>query len=191
MNFGKRRSVELTLLFVGAIFGLCVCACILLIPAALQPPPEVRESFLLFDGVCNLCDGFVNFVADHDPDRLIKFGAIQRHRDLMVAHGAGRFAEGGSEALTTVVLIQGGQVYTQSSAALRTLALLEAPWNSASALYGIPGPVRNLGYSLVARYRYLLFGRSHTCRPPTEAFKARFIEHRTEQKPSFHAFGTN
>ena len=44
------------------------------VPAMLQPPPGV-ESWLMFDGVCILCDAFVHFVADNDSRRLVKFGA--------------------------------------------------------------------------------------------------------------------
>ena len=53
-------------------------------------PPEVFHTARAcrFDGVCNLCDGFVNFVADHDSDRLVKFGAQQKHMELLKRAGA-------------------------------------------------------------------------------------------------------
>ena len=146
-------------------------------PTALEPKSPQSESWLFFDGVCNLCDGFVNFVADHDARRRVKFGALQRHRDLLVHHGAGRYAEGGEEELSTLVLIQDGEVYVRSSAALRVLALLDGPASALASLYVLPAPVRDLGYKLVARYRYDVFGRAETCRVPTGDFKSRFLEY--------------
>ena len=76
------------------------------VPAALRPEPGV-DTVLFFDGVCNLCDGFVNFVADHDSSRRVRFGAIQRHADALHRAGAGRYAEGGAEALSTLVVVAG------------------------------------------------------------------------------------
>ena len=146
-------------------------------PTALQPKSPDSRSMLFFDGVCNLCDGFVNFVADHDARRRVQFGALHRHRDLLVHHGAGRYAEGGEEALSTLVLVQDGDVYVRSAAALRVLAMVDGPWSGLAALYALPAPVRDLGYKLVARYRYAVFGRSETCRVPSGDFKSRFIEY--------------
>ena len=97
------------------------------VPAALRPEPGV-DTVLFFDGVCNLCDGFVNFVADHDSSRRVRFGAIQRHADALHRAGAGRYAEGGAEALSTLVVIQDDAFYLRSDAALRVIALLDAPF---------------------------------------------------------------
>merc|ERR1711968_339969 len=105
----------------------CVIQAAMYIPTMLYPPPE-KQSMLFFDGVCNLCDGFVNLVADNDSDQRVIFGAIQKHKELLHSLGAGKYAEGGSEALTTMILIQGDQVHVRSTAALRTLALLDQPW---------------------------------------------------------------
>ncbi len=54
-------------------------------------PSEGVETWLFFDGVCNLCDGFVNFVHMSDSRGRVRFGAIQKHKDLLVKHGAGRY----------------------------------------------------------------------------------------------------
>ncbi|CAE8598526.1 unnamed protein product, partial [Polarella glacialis] len=76
------------------------------VPEQLKPAPEV-ETWLFFDGVCNLCDGFVNFVYQGDSTGRIRFGALQKHKELLERLGVGRYAEGGEEAMTTVVVIQG------------------------------------------------------------------------------------
>lgn len=131
-----------------------------IIPSALVPSSEVMESYLLFDGVCNLCDGFINFVADHDSDRNVKFGAQQKHQELLTRIGA-------PTDLSTVVLIQGDRFYTHSSAALRTVALMDWPWRALATFYIVPAPVRDYAYRLVAKHRYSVFGKAESCRAPS------------------------
>ena len=93
-----------TLLSVLTAVGLAAYA----VPLYLQPPPGV-ESWLMFDGVCNLCDGFVNFVADGDSQRRVRFGAQQKHMELLERVGA-------PTDLSTLVLIQGASAWQLSPA---------------------------------------------------------------------------
>ena len=132
-------------------------------------------SFTQFDGVCNLCDGFVNFVADHDAEMRVKVGAQQKHEDLLKRVGA-------PLDLSTVVLIQGDVFYTKSTAALRTLALMDQPFNAMSGLMLIPEALRDIGYDLVAKYRYAVFGKVDECRKPSGDFRKRFIDYRPEEE---------
>jgi predicted DCC family thiol-disulfide oxidoreductase YuxK len=132
--------------------------------------------------------GFVNFIAENDSRQRIKFGAIQRHGSNLRALGAGRFAEGGSEALSTVVLAQGSTIYTKSSAAARALAMLDRPvCYVAGLIYIIPAPLRDVGYRIVAANRYRIFGRSETCRAPSPSFEQRFLEYEGTSTPKFLA----
>eukprot|EP00040_Diaphanoeca_grandis_P043790 m.10262 g.10262 ORF g.10262 m.10262 type:complete len:183 (+) comp8214_c0_seq1:208-756(+) len=144
-------------------------------PQTLQPTSE-HDSILFFDGVCNLCDGAVNFVADNDSKERVRFGAIQKNKDRLIHFGAGKYAEGGEEELSTVVLIQDGQVYTHSTAVFRVVALLDHPLHFLSVLSLIPESVRDFGYSVVAKHRYAVFGSVDSCRAPSDAFKSRFID---------------
>ena len=125
--------------------------------------------------MCNLCDGFVNFVADHDAEMRVKFGAQQKHEELLKRVGA-------PLDLSTVVLIQGDVFYTKSTAALRTLALMDWPWSMLSAAYVLPQPLRDFGYDTVAKYRYAVFGKVESCRVPTGDFRKRFIDYRPEEE---------
>lgn len=145
-----------------------------LVPPTLLPPPNT-ESWLMFDGVCNLCDGFVNLVADNDSERRVKFGAQQKHEELLRRVGA-------PVDLSTVVLIQGDTFYTKSTAALRTMALMDWPWSAVAAAHALPQPLRDFGYDLVAKYRYKVFGKVESCRVPTGDFKKRFIDYRPEEE---------
>ena len=169
----------------SALMVLFFACAIGMMPTLVQPGPKT-QNWLLFDGVCNLCDGFVNLVADHDSRDRIKFGALQKHKDLLIKHGAGQYAEGGAEELSTVVFVQGDQVHVRSTAALRVLAMLDFPYNSLAVFLLLPTPVRDWAYKLVAQYRYVVFGKTDSCRAPTERFKQRFIEY--QPKPGATKF---
>ena len=152
-------------LVVMGILNVGISVAILKVPPLLQPPPNV-ESWLMFDGVCNLCDGFINFVADGDSQHRVKFGAQQKHEDLLTRVGA-------PVDLSTVVLIQGDKFYTKSTAALRTLALMDWPYSALAAFHALPQPLRDFGYDMVAKYRYKVFGKVEACRVPTGDFRKR------------------
>ena len=152
------------------LFGIAAAlvAAVAVVPWYLQPPDTV-ESWLMFDGVCNLCNGFINFVADGDSQRRVKFGAQQKHMELLERVGA-------PTDLSTLVLIQGPNYYVYSGSALRTLALMDWPWKALSAAAIVPWPLRDFVYKLVAASRYTVFGKSDECRAPSGDFAARFID---------------
>lgn len=127
---------------------------------------------ILFDGVCNLCNGFVQFVIARDPSGRFKFGTLQSEaaRHLMAsANAAGGRAD-------SVVLLEDGRVWTQSSAALRILRRLTFPWPLAYAFVLTPRPMRDWIYGIVAHNRYRWFGRRDVCLVPTPELQGRFID---------------
>ena len=131
-----------------------------------------QHALILFDGVCNLCNGFVNFVIDHDPEGYFHFGALQSEAagSYLAAHDVP------SDSLDSVVLIEDGQAYTRSTAALRVLWHLDGAWSLLYAFILIPKPLRDWVYDRIANVRYDWFGKRDQCRMPTPDLKARFIE---------------
>jgi len=131
-------------------------------PAATGANSALRRS--------NLCDGFVNFVADGDSARRVRFGAQQRHLELLARIGA-------PTDFSTLVLIQGDQFYLYSSAALRTMAVMDWPWRVLCVFTLVPSPIRDTVYRFVAKHRYQVFGKTEMCRIPTGEFRKRFLEY--------------
>ena len=128
------------------------------------------KSLILFDGVCNLCNGWVNFVIDRDPDGRFIFGALQSDeaRDyLSLANDR--------EALDSIVLIDAEGVFVRSSAVLRISEGLNGAWPMLRTFRIVPGPLRDAIYDLIARHRYSWFGRRETCRVPTPELSTRFL----------------
>ncbi|HYJ89952.1 MAG TPA: DCC1-like thiol-disulfide oxidoreductase family protein, partial [Pyrinomonadaceae bacterium] len=77
--------------------------------------------------------------------------------------------------IDSVILIENDKAYTHSTAALKILRRLGAPWSWLYAFVIVPKPIRDWAYRLFARYRYRLFGRKDQCMLPTPEVRARFL----------------
>lgn len=134
-------------------------------------PASDHGAVILFDGVCNLCNAWVNFVIDCDQAETFSFGAQQSAGGqalLGALHLEGRDLAG-------IVLVAGGRAYTDSTAILEICARLPPPWTYLALLRLIPRPVRDAGYRWIARHRHKWFGWSATCRVPTPKLQRRFL----------------
>ncbi len=127
---------------------------------------------LLFDGVCNLCNRWVNFVIGRDPEGRIMFAPLQSDAagKLLDEHGLD------PDAMDTVVLIDGGRAYERSEAALRIAVYLKGPVRLLRIGRILPKKLRDALYDLVARRRYRWFGKRKECRMPEPGIKDRFLE---------------
>ncbi|NNE69463.1 MAG: thiol-disulfide oxidoreductase DCC family protein [Rhodothermales bacterium] len=126
---------------------------------------------ILFDGVCNLCNASVNFVLDRDPGTF-RFGSLQS------PEGQALMAEVGysDERMGSIVLVEGGNVLTESDAVLRIAGRLQGPARLLRLFRVVPRWIRDPVYRLVSRNRYRWFGRRDVCRIPTPDLKDRFID---------------
>ncbi len=129
-------------------------------------------SLVLFDGVCDLCNGFVQFVIARDPAGRCQFGALQSPsaRRVLDLHDTP------DPLPDTLVLVDQGRVFTRSTAVLRIARHLTFPWPLAYAFLAVPRPLRDGIYAIVARHRYQWFGKRDHCMVPTPAIRARFID---------------
>jgi predicted DCC family thiol-disulfide oxidoreductase YuxK len=128
---------------------------------------------LLFDGVCNLCSGTVQFVIGHDPHARLMFASQQSDagQKLMREHGIA-IPEGDPLSL---VLIEDGRVYDRSTGALRIARLLTFPWKLGYAAIIVPRFIRDAIYKFIAKHRYAWFGKKESCMVPTPELRARFL----------------
>ncbi|WP_459191583.1 thiol-disulfide oxidoreductase DCC family protein [Halosimplex sp. J119] len=131
-----------------------------------------NKPILLFDGVCNLCNGSIKFVIDHDPDAVFRFAPLQSEaaERLLADVGFDDYDFG------TFVLVDGDDYYTKSEAALRVASRLEFPWSLAGAFRVVPRPLRDAVYDTVATHRYAVFGKKAQCMIPSPEIRERFIE---------------
>jgi predicted DCC family thiol-disulfide oxidoreductase YuxK len=128
-------------------------------------------SVLLFDGVCNLCNGAVQWVLRHDRRGEFRFAALQSETGQALLRQFGR----SSTDFDTVVLIDGDRIYTHSGAALEVARRLGGIWGVLAALRIVPRPWRDAVYNWVARHRYRWFGRQEACLLPRPEWRERFL----------------
>jgi len=130
-----------------------------------------RHSIILFDGVCHLCDGFVQFVMNQDKAGAFRFAPLQSEagRSLLQHFGLDE------NALDTVILIENGKYYTRSTAPLRIAKRIGGLWALTYVFIIIPKFLRDAGYNLIAKNRYRLFGKKDQCMIPTPEVRARFL----------------
>lgn len=129
------------------------------------------ESVVLFDGVCNLCNGIVNFLIDADPRQRLKFASLQSEAGQQIL---ARFDMDTAD-FDTFVFYSKGHTYTRSRAALEVARQLGGMWQLAYAAIIIPSLLRDGIYRWIAANRYRWFGKLDACRMPTPELKARFL----------------
>ncbi len=126
---------------------------------------------ILFDGVCNFCNASVNFIIDRDKNNIFKFAALQSD----IGEQLQRKFSLDSEDLSSFILIEGNKYYKKTTAALRVAKDFGFPWNLTYIFIIVPPFIRNIAYSIIAKYRYKWFGKRDTCRIPTPEEKERFL----------------
>jgi predicted DCC family thiol-disulfide oxidoreductase YuxK len=129
---------------------------------------------VLFDGVCNVCNRAVNFIIDRDPEGTFRFASLQSEAGRTIVQGFGRTIPQGDPE--TIVVVDRSRLYEQSGAMLRIARHMRGAWPLLTALLVVPRPLRDVLYRWAAARRYKWFGKSDTCRVPTQELRARFLE---------------
>ena len=136
-------------------------------------PPIItaHTHIILFDGVCNLCSGFLQFVYKRDKKGIFKFAWIQDDsaREIL------RWLAMPENEYNTIVLIKTGKAFFKSTAFLEIVKELNYPWPLLTIGTLIPRPLRDWIYDWVATNRYRWFGRKDACTIPTEPLRSRFL----------------
>ena len=126
---------------------------------------------VLFDGVCNLCNGTVYFIIKRDKKGVFRFASLQWAAQQ--PHLAHLNLKSNSDS-ESIVVIDGHTVLTESDAALFIAQKLPLPWSLFSACSLMPRVIRNALYRMVARNRYSWFGKKEACPMPRPEWKERF-----------------
>jgi predicted DCC family thiol-disulfide oxidoreductase YuxK len=128
------------------------------------------KAVILFDGVCNLCNGAVTFVIRRDTKDYFRFAALQ-------SEVGSEFLRGSKEELPdSIVLVEKGRIFTRSDAALQIARRLSGGYPLLYAFIVLPQWIRDRTYDWVARNRLRWFGRRDACMIPTEELRCKFIE---------------
>lgn len=132
-----------------------------------------HKAIILFDGVCNLCNAWVQRVIKNDAHDYFRFASLQSDigKALLTQYQIGL----SSSDPESVILIDSGKAYKYSSAVLRITSKLSFPYKLLYPLLIVPAFLRDAVYKLIARNRYRWWGRQESCMLPTTALKAKFL----------------
>jgi len=130
---------------------------------------QAQKPIIFFDGICHLCNGFVDKVMQRDPHAHFQFAPLQGETAAKLLSSAERLQ------LDTVILWKDGKKYYRSEAVLKILVKLGGVYSLFALGYFLPPFVRNALYTWVAKNRYSWFGQRETCRLPGPHEKNRLL----------------
>ena len=133
---------------------------------------KLPDRLVIFDGVCNLCNGAVQFIIAHDVKRSFIFTPLQSATGQKVLLQFGL----PTDDFESFIYIREGKLHQRSTAALYVLKDIGGLWALLYAFIIVPRLLRDGVYNMVARYRYRIFGKRDTCMVPTPEIKKRFID---------------
>jgi len=131
----------------------------------------MQHKVILFDGVCNFCSFWVNFVIKRDKNDIFRFAALQSETGMQYLKLFGINITDPD----TFVLIEGKEYFIKSTAALKVAWELKSWLKISYPLIFLPISFRDFLYDLIAKNRYKIFGKKDVCRIPTAEEKMKFI----------------
>lgn len=131
----------------------------------------INQHIILFDGVCNLCNGVVQFIIRNDTERRFKFASLQSEsgQDLSRIYGLP------TENFSSFVYLRSGRFLLQSDAALYLAKDLGYPWKIFFACIIVPKILRNAVYNCISKNRYRFFGKNESCLLPEKGMQGLFL----------------
>jgi len=129
------------------------------------------EAVVLFDGVCNLCNGAVQFLIKRDKDRALRYASLQSPfaADLLAKFGSG------NTSLDSMLVYYNGRLLKQSDAVIFLASKLGGIWKALTVFSIVPKFVRDGIYNFIARNRYRIFGKRDECMIPEPRWKDLFL----------------
>jgi predicted DCC family thiol-disulfide oxidoreductase YuxK len=137
---------------------------------SIKSPLPPGKSLIFFDGVCGLCNGFVDFIIKIDKDNKFVFSPLQGE------FSKENLPEKFTKDMKSVVLLKpNGDLYTQSDAVIEILSEIGGVWGLAKVANILPAGLRDKAYDLVSENRYKIFGKKESCRMPIGDERSKFI----------------
>ena len=123
---------------------------------------------IVFDGYCVLCDNFVKWIAKKDKDHKIHFTTFES--DYINKN----YSE--IKLKNSVVVINSKKIFFKKSEAV-ILCLKTIDYNKTliAILEIMPKTILDIGYSLVAFFRYKIFGKKKICSLPNTIISEKIL----------------
>lgn len=132
-----------------------------------------NKKIILFDGVCNLCNGAVQFIIRQDKNDTFRFAALQSEKGQQLIKERGI----DTNVIDSIILIKPNVAYyIKSDAALEIANNFGGGWKFLQIFKLLPTSIRDFFYDFIARNRYRWFGQKNQCMIPTPELRAKFID---------------
>ncbi|MBB5638200.1 putative DCC family thiol-disulfide oxidoreductase YuxK [Pedobacter cryoconitis] len=131
-----------------------------------------KKDIILFDGICNFCNSYINYVISHDEQNRFVFASLQSDvaKELSVVHQIDL------QNLNSIIVIHNQKIFTRSDGIIHIGKHLKSKWSWVLLMISfIPRFIRNYGYTLIARRRYSWFGQMDSCMVPTQEIRDKFL----------------
>jgi len=129
-----------------------------------------HQNIIFFDGVCGLCNGFVDFVLRNDSKKQFLFAPLQGDTFKKWKQTTSM------EFPDSVVLLIDNEFSIKSTAALKILVMLGGWYSVANFFFIVPLFIRDGVYDFIARNRYGWFGKKESCRLPSPEERSVFLD---------------
>lgn len=134
--------------------------------------PE-NKKIILFDGVCNLCNSFVNKIIAKDNKNEFVFASLESE----IGNKITKHLHINTSKIDSIILYEPGVSYDfKSTAALKIMKAFGGMYRLTQIGYILPEIVRDGIYDIVAKNRYKWFGKKDSCMIPTPELKAKFLD---------------
>lgn len=132
-----------------------------------------EKQIVLFDGICNFCNGTVNFVIQRDRSDAFRFASLQSETAMALLKPFKM--EGLTQNLESIVLLKQGKILLRSDAILEICKEIGGLWSLLYFFKCVPSFLRDPFYALFAKYRYRLFGKKEVCMIPKPEVRNKFL----------------
>ena len=132
----------------------------------------MTKKIILFDGVCNLCNGAITFIIQRDKKDIFRYAPLQSEigKELAAKHHIDL------NKVDSIILVTEDKAYAKSTAALRIAKQLSAGWPLLAVFLILPRFLRDGVYDFIARNRHRWFGKKEACMIPTPELKSKFLD---------------
>ena len=136
-----------------------------------------NKKIILFDGVCNLCNGAITFIIKRDKNDVFRYAPLQSEvsKNLAAKHKIDL------DKVDSIILVTDQSAVAKSTAALRIAKHLSGGWPLLAVFFILPTFLRNAVYDFIARNRYKWFGKKNACMIPTPELKSKFLDYEQPQ----------
>ena len=127
-----------------------------------------RHPIIAFDGVCNLCNGFIQWLIKRDKEKKFRYTTLQSDSGELLKSATDINGD-------SVLLVYKESIYSLSDVGLKCMQILGGGWTVLSWLRFFPKSLRDTVYRFIARNRYKWFGKSDVCMLPDASIRSSFL----------------